>query len=48
MRVQISSEAGGGVQEIENEGHDKAANEHGYWAEHPQEEREGQVESSQP
>ncbi|KAH6799166.1 receptor for activated C kinase 1C [Perilla frutescens var. frutescens] len=33
------------VWEVENEGHDEAANEHWYGAEHPEEEREGQVES---
>lgn len=47
MRVQISGEVGGGVQEIEKERHGEAAKEHGYRAEHPEEERKGQVESSQ-
>lgn len=48
MSVQIPGEVGGGVQEIQKERHDEAANEHGYWPEHPQEEREGQVECSKP
>ena len=48
MRVQISSEGSGSVQEIENEWHNEAANEHWYWPEHPEEERERQVESPQP
>lgn len=48
MSVQIPSEAGGGVQEIQKEWHDEAANEHGNRPEHPQEEREGQVECSKP
>uniref|UniRef100_A0A1J3F3Z4 Uncharacterized protein n=1 Tax=Noccaea caerulescens TaxID=107243 RepID=A0A1J3F3Z4_NOCCA len=48
LAMEMPGETSGGVQEIQNRGHHTTANKHRDGTEVPQEEREGEVESSQP